>query len=442
MSTQSKKFGSRWGFILASVGSAVGMANVWGFPYKLGSYGGGAFLLIYLFFIFIFGYAGLTAEFTVGRWSKTGSLGTYSRIWSDRFPVLPPVVTRIIGWIPVAGMLSIAIGYGVIVAYMLKGLTDSLTGTLMTVNSTEWLESFSLTEYSVIPYHIIVVVVTLLTMFVGVKGLEKSNKIMMPVFFVIFIILAIRISMMPGMIDGYIFMFTPRWEYLVDPMVWIWAMGQAFFSLSLVGCGMIVYGAYLPDDEDVVAVASRTALFDTLAAMVASCVVIPACFAYGLDVASGTGLLFEVLPNIFQDIPFGQVFAIILYLAMVFAGISSLQNMYEAVSESITFRFPKVSRTAALVGMSVVTLAIGINMEAIYSWGPFMDLVSIYIIPIGATMGAVTWFWVMKKETLIAAVNQGAKKPQGALWYNIGRYLFTPMALILCIIALSMKIAF
>jgi len=130
---------------------------------------------------------------------------------------------------------------------------------------------------------VIVVVATLLTLLLGAKSIEKSNKIMMPVFFVIFIILAIRVSFLPGAAEGYKFMFTPDWTMLKNPMTWIWAMGQAFFSLSVTGSGMIVYGAYLDDQEDVVHVAVRTAVFDTIAATVAALVIIPACFAYGCD---------------------------------------------------------------------------------------------------------------------------------------------------------------
>ena len=213
----------------------------------------------------------------------------------------------------------------------------------------------------------IVVIGTLLTLLLGAKSIEKSNKVMMPVFFVVFVILAIRVSMLPGAEEGYKFMFTPRWEALKDPMVWVWAMGQAFFSLSVTGSGMIVYGAYLDDDEDVVKVAGRTALFDTIAAMVAARVIIPACFAYDLDVGAGPSLLFVTLPRILQDIPFGRVFAIFLYTAMVFAGVSSLQNMFEAVGESLEHRFPKLNRKMVLVLLGVVCLGFGLSMEPIFN---------------------------------------------------------------------------
>ena len=338
--------------------------------------------------------------------------------------------------------MCIAIGYAVIISYVLKAFAGSLTGELMTADTAAWFESFSLADYSVIPFHAIVVVGTLLTLLLGAKSIEKSNKVMMPLFFLIFLVLAVRVAFLPGAAEGYRYMFSPRWEELLDPMVWIWAMGQAFFSLSITGSGMIVYGAYLDTAEDVAKLAKRTALFDTIAALVAALVMIPACFAYGLDIGAGPSLLFVTLPRILQDIPLGRLFAVILYVAMIFAGVSSLQNMFEAVGESLLHKFPWLSRKAMLVLLCVVCLGIGLHMEPIFKWGPWMDIVSIYIIPIGATLGAVSWFWVMRREDLLDEVDKGAEKAPGAWWYNIGRYVYVPCAVILCLVALCMKVAF
>ena len=434
-------FSSRWGFILSAVGSAVGMANVWGFPAKMGANGGGAFLVAYLFFIALFSVVGLSAEYAIGRRSRTGTLGSYRKAWESRSPKLGNV-GGLVGWLPLAGSMCIAIGYAVIIAYVLKAFFQSVTGELMHVDTGAWFEGFSSADYSVVPFHVIVVVGTLLTLLLGAKSIEKSNKIMMPVFFLIFVVLAIRVAFLPGAAAGYKFMFTPDWSALKNPMTWIWAMGQAFFSLSVTGSGMIVYGAYLDEKEDVVRVAVRTAVFDTIAALVAALVIIPACFAYGLDVGAGPALLFVTLPRILQDVPFGRLFAVILYTAMVFAGVSSLQNMFEAVGESLQNRFPKLSRNWVLVLLCVVCLGFGLHMEPIAKWGPWMDIVSIYIIPIGATLGAVSWFWVMRKEHLLDEINRGAPKAHGSLWYNMGRFLYVFCALILCMVALFMKVAF
>ncbi|CAD7286536.1 sodium-dependent transporter [Campylobacter suis] len=436
---EKKNFTTGWAFILACVGSAVGMANVWGFPYKVGANGGGAFLLIYLFFIILFSYVGLSAEYAIGRRAKTGTLGSYEYAFATRGW---GKVGKALGWIPLAGSMCIAIGYAVIIAYVLKALTQALDGSLMSVDTSTWFESFALSEYSVIPFHVIVVVGTLLTLFFGAKSIEKTNKIMMPLFFILFVVLAVRVAMLDGAFEGYKFLFRADFAKLEDPMVWVAAMGQAFFSLSITGSGMIVYGAYLSKSEDVVGSARKTAVFDTLAAIVAAFVMIPAVFAYAMDPAAGPKLLFVTLPKILQDMPGGQIFAIILFTAVIFGGISSLQNMFEAVAESILHKFPSLKRSYVLIGLCVICLGVGVHMEMISSWGPWMDFVSIYIIPIGAVIGAVSWFWVIKKDEIMDEINTGAAKKQGELWYNIGRFVYVPLALTLCVIALSMQISF
>lgn len=434
-------FSNGWGFVLASVGSAVGMANVWGFPAKMGAYGGGAFLIAYLIFIALFSTIALAAEFAIGRRSRTGTHGSYKKAWADRNPKLAKVGGAV-GWLPLIGSMCIAIGYAVIIAYVLKAFWNSITGNLMTTDPGVWFDAFSSTSFSVVPFHIIVVVGTLLTLLIGAKGIEKSNKIMMPLFFLIFIVLAVRVAFLPNAIEGYKFMFNPDWSVLKQPMVWIWAMGQAFFSLSVTGSGMIVYGAYLSDKESIVPLSIRTAIFDTIAALVAALVIIPACYAYNLDVGAGPSLLFVTLPKILQNIPFGRLFAVILYTAMVFAGVSSLQNMLEAVAESLQTRFSKLSRTTVLIILCVVCLGFGLIMEPIGKWGPWMDIVSIYIIPIGATLGAISWFWIMKKDSLLSEINKNSKHTYGNVWYRIGKYIYVPCAIILCFVALFLKIAF
>ena len=438
---KNAKFGSSWGFVLAAVGSAVGMANVWGFPAKMAAGGGFAFLIPYFIFIALFSTVGLSAEFAIGRWAKTGTLGSYKKAFANRNQKLG-TAGEAVGWLPLVGSLGISLGYAVIIAYLLKAFVGSVTGTLMRVDIAEWFASFSTNGYSVIPYHAIVVAVTLVTLLLGAKSIEKSNKVMMPVFFLVFVGLAVWVAFLPGASEGYMMMFTPDWSKLLDPNVWITAMGQAFFSLSVTGSGMLVYGAYLGEKESVVPLSIRTAIFDTIAALVAALVVIPACAAYDLPMG-GPDMLFVAMPSIMKNMGiFGQILSIFLYVAMIFAGISSLQNMFEAVSESVLTRFPKLKRWLVLTVLGLVCFGIGVNMEAISSWGPWMDTVSIYIIPIGATIGAIAWFWIMRKKDFMAQINLGAKKPFGSAWYFSGKFIYVPCALILCLIALITKTAF
>lgn len=444
---KNNKFTSTWGFILTTVGSAVGMANVWGFPYKLTANGGGAFLVAYLFFIIIFAYFGLSAEYAVGRYSETGTIGSYEKAWSH---VKLSKVGKIIGILPLLGSICIAVGYAVIISYVLKSLLQSLTGSLMTVDPEVWFKSFSGTNFSVIPFHFIVIAITLLTCVRGAHSIEKANKIMMPLFFVLFVILAIRVAFLPNAVEGYKFMFKPDWQMLKDPKVLVGAMGQAFFSLSITGSGMIVCGAYLHKDEDIMAGAKQTAVFDTIAALVAALVMIPALFSYSANPEGGPGLLFVTLPKILQNMIGGRIFAVALYLAVLFGGISSLQNMFEVVCESILHNFKKLNRKTVLIFIGIATFIPGIFMEPVGGvrgailggWGPWMDLVSIYIIPMGATLGAFTWFWIMDKNALLNEINTGSKKKYTKTWYYLGKFIYVPMAIILCFVALYFKIAF
>ncbi|MDO5047868.1 MAG: sodium-dependent transporter [Anaerococcus sp.] len=432
------KFNSKLGFILTAVGSAVGMANVWGFPYKF-QQGGLVFLIFYLIFIGLFSYVGLSSEFAIGRYAGTGTLGAYQRAFDSRKK--DSFLGKFIGFIPLLGSLLIAIGYAVIVAYVFKALVNSLTGDLMVVDTGTWFDSFSAREYSVVGYHFLIIIITLITCIGGASTIEKSNKIMMPVFFILFLILAIRIITLPNALEGYRYMFRFDRSALSLSTI-LAAMGQAFFSLSVTGSGMIVCGAYLNKDEDIVSSSKMTGFLDTIAALLSSAVIIPAIMVFKMDQAGGPGLLFQVLPTILQNMFMGRIFAIILYLAVILAGISSLQNMFEVVAESLIKRFPKLKRNFALILIGIFVFGFGVNMEMISQWGPFMDIVSIYIIPIGASIGALSWFYVFSKDKLLKEINLASAKTYGDSWYKIGKYVYTPIAIVLCIVALVFKISF
>ena len=244
---EEKKFQSKAGFILASVGSAVGMANIWMFPYRVGQNGGAVFLLIYLFFIILFSNIGLTGEFAIGRYSKTGTLGSYEKAWKDKGHGKTGLF---LGAIPLLGSLAIAIGYAIISGWVLRTFAGALTGKLFTIDSKVFFEQAT-GKFGSLPWHVAIVSITLLTLVLGAKSIEKTNKIMMPIFFSLFILIAIRVAFLPNAIEGYKYLFIPDWSYLTKPMTWVNAMGQAFFSLSITGSGMIVYGTYLSKKENI-----------------------------------------------------------------------------------------------------------------------------------------------------------------------------------------------
>lgn len=428
------KFNTRLGFILTAVGSAVGMANVWGFPYKLQE-GGLFFLLVYIFFIALFSYVGLTSEFAIGRIAEAGTIGSYEKAFETSGK--NPKLGRAISILPLIGLVLLTIGYAVVVAYIFKALFDSFTGTLLTSDVNLWYRNLSERAYSIWPFHLFVIILTIINCLGSAKTLEKSSKFMMPAFFILFVIIAIKIFTLPNSFEGYKYMFRID-KSMINIGTVVSAMGQAFFSLSITGSAMMICGAYLHKGEDIVYSSKMTGLLDTIAALLAAFVMIPSVIVFSMDQAGGPGLLFQVLPTILQNIEGGRLIAIILYLAVLFAGISSLQIMFEVVVESVTYIFKKLNRKVVLFSIAILVFLVGVNMEKISDWGPFMDIISIYIIPIGAMIGAITWFYVLDKKTLIDEINSGANKTYGESWYKIGKYLYTPLVVIICILTIIM----
>ena len=205
---------------------------------------------------------------------------------------------------------------------------------------------------------------------------------------------------------------------------------------------MVVYGSYLSNEEDVVKASTITTSLDTLAAMISAFVMLPACFAFGFSPASGPKLIFVVLPQALKEMHLGRLYAIILFLAIVFAGISSIQSMIETITEAIEYKFPKVKRKSILLVLIGIIYLVGIFIEPISKWGPWMDIVTIYILPISGIIGAITWFWVIKKEGLLGEVNKSNKDKYGNAWYYTGKFIFVPLAIALCFIALKCHISF
>lgn len=433
------KFSSKWGFIMACVGSAVGLANVWAFPYQLGANGGLAFLFPYLIFAYIFGRVGLAAENAIGRKYKSGPMVVYKEAYKEKNMEKFGSVVR---WLPMLGVGLLAIGYAVVITYVLKALIDTITGSIFATNSTSWFDMISNSDFNLVIPHLILMVLVYFALVYETKGIEKTNKLIMPLFFILFLILALRVFFLDGAMGGYKFIFSLDIEKLKNIKTWVAAMGQAFFSLSLVGTVMVVYGSYLPDDEDVIKASTITTGLDTLAAMISSFVMLPACFAYGFSPTSGPKLLFVVLPQALKEMPLGRLYGIILFLAIIFAGISSIQSMLETLTEAIEYKFPKLKRKSILIVLISIIYLVGIFIEPISKWGPWMDIVTIYILPVSGIIGAITWFWVIKKENLLEEVNKSVGNKYGKTWYYTGKFIFVPLAIALCFIALKYHISF
>lgn len=417
-------FNTRAGFILACIGSAVGMANMWLFPYRVAELGGAAFLIPYFIFVLLLGFTGVIGEMAFGRAMGAGPMGAFAKALELRGVKNSKVIGRLIGLVPTLGGLALAIGYAVVLGWALKYLAASLTGELMNTTDVGALFGGVASDFGNVGFHMLGLAITFVIMIVGIsRGIERINKVLMPAFFVLFLLVLARVATLPGAGAGYEYLFVPRWEALANPTTWVYALGQAFFSLSLAGSGTLVYGSYLKKDVDVVYSARNVAIFDTLAALVSAMVVVPAVFAFGLDVSSGPPLMFITLPGVFQEMPLGNIFVVLFFFAVVFAAVTSLLNLFETPVEAVE-QVLRVPRVVAVIVVAILAVAIGVFLESGDAVSVWMDVISIYVIPVGALLAAIMFFWVCPAGFAKLQAEQGHGKPLGK-WFNFTtRYVF------------------
>lgn len=287
-------FNNKWGFIIACIGSAVGMGNIWMFPTRVSMYGGGSYLIPYFIFVALIGFTGVIGEMSFGRATKSGPVDAFGYACETKNK---RKLGEAIGFIPVLGALAMAIGYTVVMGWILKYMIGAFTGKTLAPADTEgFAASFGsmASAFGNNVWQIVALVIGIIILMFGVgRGIEKANKIMMPVFFILFAVLGIYVAFQPGAIEGYKYIFRVDPEAFADPKTWIFALGQAFFSLSVAGNGTLIYGSYLSDNEDIPDAAGRVALFDTIAALLAALVIIPAMATTGAQLnQGGPGLMF------------------------------------------------------------------------------------------------------------------------------------------------------
>ena len=449
---QRDGFKSKWGFNLACIGSAVGMGNIWRFPIMVSKFGGMTFLIPYFIFVVLIGSTGVIEEFALGRWAAAGPVGAFGKCTEERTG--KKSVGEAIGAIPILGSMMLAIGYTVVMGWIFKYCWMGISGSLYALGTempsiggafgATAPEAATLGEAIGMMtsngifgigngvWQIVGLVVSLAIMAMGVAGgIEKANKVMMPALFFLFVALGVYIAFLPGSSDGYKYIFTLQPAGLLNPQVWIFAFGQAFFSLSVAGNGSVIYGSYLPKNEDLPYSARNVALFDTLAALLAAFVILPAMAAGGVEPsAGGPGLMFVYLVNVFNGMPGGRIVGMIFFICVLFAGVSSIVNLYEA---PVAFLQEKLhlKRLPSVVAIGVVGMVVSIMIQPWTS--QWMDVVSIYICPLGALLAGIMFFWVLKKETALDAVHQGrtaGKSDIGSWFYPLGKYVYCIAALV------------
>lgn len=428
-------FNNKWGFILACIGSAVGMGNIWMFPTRVSMYGGGSYLIPYFIFVALIGFTGVIGEMSFGRATKSGPVDAFGYACETKNK---RKLGEAIGFIPVLGALAMAIGYTVVMGWILKYMIGAFTGkTLASADTEGFAASFGsmASAFGNNVWQIVALVIGIIILMFGVgRGIEKANKIMMPVFFILFAVLGIYVAFQPGAIEGYKYIFRVDPKAFADPKTWIFALGQAFFSLSIAGNGTLIYGSYLSDNEDIPAAAGRVALFDTIAAMLAALVIIPAMATTGAQLnQGGPGLMFIFLPALFKSMPGGYIVAIIFFVAVFMAGLSSLINLYEAPIATIQEKL-HLGRKASCAIIAAIALVVSICIQGIVSG--WMDILSIYICPLGAGLAGIMFFWVCGKKYVETQVNTGRDKKFTDKFYPICKYIFCPICFLVLILGI------
>ena len=417
--SKRESFTNRLGFILACIGSAVGMGNIWMFPTRVSLYGGGSFLIPYIFFVALIGFTGVIAEMSFGRATRFGPVDAFGCACEASGK---RKLGEALGMIPVLGSLAMAIGYTVVMGWIFKYAIGTLTGsTLAPDNVEEYGNAFGsmASAFGNNGWQIGALIICMLILMLGVGGgIERAGKIMMPLFFCLFVILAVYVAFQPGAIDGYRYIFRVDPEMLASPSTWIFALGQAFF--------------YLSDKENIPASAAKVALFDTIAAVLAALVIIPAMATTGAQLnQGGPGLLFIFLPNLFHSMPGGSLFAIIFFVAVLFAGMTSLLNLYETPIATLQEKF-NFARVPACLTIGIIGIVVSICIQGIVSG--WMDVLSIYICPLGAGLAAIMFFWFCKREFVEAEVNKGRDKPLFPWFYPLCKYVLCPVCVLVLIL--------
>ena len=424
-------FRSRSGFIIACIGSAVGMGNIWRFPMLVSTWGGLTFLIPYFIFVVLIASTGVIEEFALGRAGGAGPMGSFGKCTELRFGKRK--IGERIGYIPILGSLALAIGYTCVMGWIFKYTFMSFSGELLEMGQDMELiaGTFGATAsaWGANLWIVIAIAVSFAIMSFGIAdGIEKANKLMMPILFALFIALGVYVFTLADSSEGYKYILTINPEGLKEPKLWIYAFGQAFFSLSVAGNGSVIYGSYLSKNECIPSSARNVAVFDTLAALLAAFVIIPAMATGGAQLDSGgPGLMFIYLVNVINGMAGGRIVGMAFFVCVTFAGLTSIINLYEAPVAFLQEKF-NLKRVPATAVIHLIGCSVALCIQAIVS--QWMDVVSIYICPLGALLAAVMFFWIGGKKFALEAVNLGARKPIGKWFYPLGKYVYCASALL------------
>lgn len=432
VSPPRQMWASRLGFILAAAGSAVGLGNIWKFPYITGNNGGGAFVLVYLLCIALVGLPIMMAELMIGRHTRRDAVGAFIHLEGRRSFWMSA------GWVSVIAAFIILSYYSVVAGWTLDYVFRSLLGSFVG-QSPEVVEGFfdSLIGSGIrqILWHLVFVLLCLGIVIGGVqKGIERWSKILMPLLLFLLLLLFINGMLSSGARDGLNFMFRPDFKKLTPASV-LEALGHAFFTLSLGMAAMITYGSYLSRHENLLSAGLRVVILDTAIALMAGLAIFPIVFAVGMEPAAGPGLIFKTIPVVFSQLPGGYLLAILFFLLLAFAALTSAISLLEAqVAYLIDERgWGRQRATTFLAGLAFLFgIPTALSYNRLGDWHLIGDLTffdsvdliaSNYLLPISGLLIAVYvgWFWKgeEEKEELIAG-GSGWVYP---IWHFLIRYV-------------------
>ena len=395
-------FGSKFGIIAASAGSAIGLGNIWRFPYLAGENGGGAFLIIYLAIVLVIGAPMMLAEFSIGRAARRSVFGAFNVL-------RPRSVWSSIGVLGVATAFVIIIFYTVVSGWTMSFLWDSLLDRFAGLSSAEVKaghDAFVASGWQPIGWAAAFAAITGMIVIGGVeKGIERYNKILMPVLLLILIGMGIYSTTLPGFGSGMRFLFNPDFSK-VDGSMLLAALGQAFFSLSL-GMGvMITYGSYIKDRDNMAATVGAVAVSDTVIAMLAGVAIFPAVFSFGISPTSGPDLVFITLPALFQQMTGGYVISILFFALLLIAALTSAVSITEVLVAYCVEEF-KMSRRKSGIFITLIIITLSsicavsqmpgssLRVGGRDLFGLFDHVSAAYMLPVGAFFITLFagWFW-------------------------------------------------
>ncbi|MDL2297524.1 sodium-dependent transporter [Synergistaceae bacterium OttesenSCG-928-D05] len=354
MSENREQWSSRLGFIFAAAGSAVGLGNIWRFPYITGKYGGAAFVFTYLLVVIIIGMSLMLAEFAIGRNAKQDAVGSFKKLGGGLWPI--------VGWMGFFSAFVILSYYAVIagwcLAYMIKSF-GNLLPEAAAGRAGDFFGAFVSDPAQAIGYHMIVMALTIAIVYKGISGgIEKCCKVLMPALFVILLLLIVRSVTLPGASKGLEFYLSPNLANLTSEGI-LAAIGQGFFSLSLAMGIMITYGSYIPKDEYLPSAVRSVVTIDTGVAILAGLVIFPAVFAFGIEPGAGPGLTFVTLPIVFAQMPMGAIFSFAFFLLLFIAAMTSAMSLLEVVVAYGIDQL-KMSRNKSAIVMGVLVTLLGV----------------------------------------------------------------------------------